>query len=214
MVQFAPAARLAPQEFAKTNEDASVPVRVMLVIDNAALPVFVRVTVWDALEVPRATVPNDKVVADNDAAGPTPVPVKAMLCGELVALSVMVMVAVRALGATGAKWPWMEQLDSEARLVGQLLANTNEEASAPATLMLEMVRAAPPKLVRVIDCDAVAEPTFSEPNDKLVADKDTAGPAGRSPVPLNAIVSGEPAPVYVRVMVALNAPTAVGAKWP
>ena len=52
MVQLAPTARLVPQVFAKTNEDAFVPVTVMLVIFNAAGPVLVMVTDCDPLEVP------------------------------------------------------------------------------------------------------------------------------------------------------------------
>jgi len=50
MEQFAPTARLVLQLFAKTNEDAFVPVTRMLVIDSAALPELVKATYCDGLE--------------------------------------------------------------------------------------------------------------------------------------------------------------------
>jgi hypothetical protein len=95
MVQFAPATRLDPQLFANTNADASVPVTVMLLMSRVALPVLVKVTLCDALVDPTCTLPNAKLVADNETVvAVTPVPVSAMDCGEPVALSVMVTVAV------------------------------------------------------------------------------------------------------------------------
>jgi len=57
MEQFAPAARLLPQEFVNTNEGASAPVTAMLVIDNGASPVLVKVTDCDALDVPTSWDP-------------------------------------------------------------------------------------------------------------------------------------------------------------
>jgi hypothetical protein len=50
MMQLAPAATLAPQVLVW----AKFPLAVTLVMFKAALPVFVRVTVWDALVVPTA----------------------------------------------------------------------------------------------------------------------------------------------------------------
>ena len=59
----------------------------MLVIDNVALPVLVRVTDCDAVAVPTAEEPNERLVAESVAAGPRPVPLSATLCGEPLALS-------------------------------------------------------------------------------------------------------------------------------
>jgi hypothetical protein len=50
------------------------------------------------------------------------VPLKAMVCGEPLALSVIVIVAGRAPVVVGEKWPWMVQLAPAARLEPQLLA--------------------------------------------------------------------------------------------
>jgi hypothetical protein len=56
-----------------------------------------------------------------------------------------------------------------------VLANTNDDASAPVRLMLEIVSAALPVLVIVTACDALVAPGFSLPKFRLVADKLTAG---------------------------------------
>ena len=64
----------------------------------------------------------------------------------------------------------MLQFAPAARLVPQVFANTNDEASAPVTLMLLIVTTEEPVLVMVTLCEAVVPPTLSEPNDKLVAE--------------------------------------------
>jgi hypothetical protein len=152
MEQLAPAAKLAPQLFANTNEGAFVPVTVMLVMESVASPELVKVTACDALAIPTFTEPNDRLVAESfTPAAATPVPLRAMDCGEPTALSVMVMAAVRAPEDTGAKCPCMEQFAPAARLVPQPFAKTKEEAFDPVTLMLEMDKAALPVLVIVRD---------------------------------------------------------------
>ena len=82
-----------------------------------------------------------------------------MLCGEPATLSLMVTDAVSAPVVVGAKCPWMVQRAPAARLVPHALAKTNEEASAPVTVMLVIVKAAVPVLVMVIDCEALEVPT-------------------------------------------------------
>lgn len=94
-------------------------------------------------------------------------PLSAILCGEFAALSTMVMAAVRGPPTVGAKCPWMLQLAPTARLVPQEFPNVNEDALGPVTVMLVIDRAWPPVLVRVTVCDAVADPSASEPNDRL-----------------------------------------------
>lgn len=213
MVQFAPTARLVPQLLANTNSDALVPVTAMLVIVNAAVPLLVIVTVCEVLVKFNDTWPNDRLVAENvtGAVGAKPVPVSAMFCGEVVALSVITMVAVFAPADVGAKWPWMVQLAPTARLGPQLLANTNCEPLLPRTAMLVMVSAVVPLLVKVTVCEPLDCPTVTVPKARLPADRVTGGVR---PVPLNAMVCGELAALSVMVMVAVKAPTAVGAKCP
>jgi hypothetical protein len=176
MVQLAPPATLVPQLFANTNEEASAPVTAMLVMAKGPVPVLVSVTDCDALVTPTGSPAKDKLLADRDTAGGVrPVPDSAMLCGEPLALSVMVTAAVSAPVAAGVKWPWMVQFAPAATLVPQLFANTNEEASAPVTAMLVMVKGPVPVLVSVTDCDALVAPGSTVPNERLVAESVTAG---------------------------------------
>jgi hypothetical protein len=90
-----------------------------------------------------------------------------MVWGDVVALSLILMVAVSAPVDAGPKWPWILQFAPTARLAPQVLAKTNEEASVPVTAVPVMDSAAVPVLVMTTVCDALAEPTFTEPNDKL-----------------------------------------------
>ena len=194
-----------------TNEEAFAPVMAMLVIDSVALPLLVKVTLATRSRFPQPNSRNDKLVADSVAPGPRPVPVSATFCGEPPALSLMVMAAVSAPPVVGSKCPWMEQFAPAARLVPQLLANTNEEAFAPVTAILVIASVAVPVLVKVTLCDAVAVPTAEEPNDKLVAESVAAGPR---PVPVSATFCGEPPALSVMEMAAVSAPPVVGSKCP
>jgi hypothetical protein len=215
MVQFAPPATLVPQLFANTNDDAFVPVTAMLVIVRGAVPVLVSVTDCDALVAPSLTEPNDRLVADRvTAGGVRPVPLRDIDCGELAALSVMVMAAVSAPVFVGAKWPWMAQFAPAATLVPQPFANTNDDAPVPVTAMLVMDRAVVPLLVSVTDCDALLAPTLTEPNERLVAERVTVGEPVPVPVPLRETDCGEFEALSVMVIAAVIAPVFVGAKWP
>ena len=211
MVQLAATARLVPQLFAKTNEDAFAPVTAMLDMDKTAVPVLVMVTDCELLAVPTVVAGYTSLVADRVTGSATPVPLNLMVCGDPVALSVMVTAAVNAPPVVGAKCPWMVQFAPTARLVPHVFANTNEEALVPVTAMLLMDKAAVPALVMVTDCELLEVPTVVAENTRLVADRFTGG---ASPVPLNAIVCGEPAALSAMVMAAFNAPAATGAKWP
>ena len=103
--QLAPAARLLPQEFANTNDDAFAPVTAMLVIDSGASPVLVKVTDCDALDVPTAWSPYVRLTAESDTSGTTPVPVNATVWGDPGELSVMTMLADSGPVTVGAKCP-------------------------------------------------------------------------------------------------------------
>ena len=172
MVQLAPATRLVPQLLANTNWFALVPVTAMLLIVNVVVPELVMVTDCEALEAPTVVEPNAMLVADR-VTGTTPVPLKAMVCGDPVALSVIVTAAVIAPAAVGWKCPWMVQFAPTARLVPQVLAKTNWFALVPVIAMLLIVNNALPELVMVTDCEALEAPTVVEPNAMLVAERVT-----------------------------------------
>jgi hypothetical protein len=76
-----------------------------------------------------------------------------MVCGEPLALSVIVIAAVRAPAAAGVKWPWIVQFAPIARLDPQLFANTNEEAFVPVTAILLMASTELPVFVKVTLCE-------------------------------------------------------------
>jgi len=211
MVQLAPPSSLEPQLFAKTNDDASAPVTVMLPISSVAPPVLVSVTDCDALVDPTCWLAKDKLLAERDTAGGVaPVPLREIDCGELDVLSVMVTAAVREPVAAGVKWPWIVQFAPAATLAPQLFANRNEEASAPVTPILDILTATAPVLVKVICFDAVVAPISSAPNATLDDESEIVVP----PVPVSAIDCGEPAASSAIVTAAVIAPPAVGAKCP
>lgn len=212
MVHLAPTATLEPQVLANSNDEAFAPVTAMLMIGKGAVPVLVRVTDCDALSVPTRRVPYERLLAERDTAGNSPVPVSAIDCGEFAALSVMVTAADTAPVAVGAKCPWMVQLAPTATLDPQVLANANDEALVPVTAMLMIVNGAVPVLVRVTDFDALSVPTNCVPYERLVAERDTTGVD--MPVPFSAIDCGELLALSVMVMVADSAPVSVGVKCP
>ena len=168
-VQAAPTASVVPQELAKTNCDAFVPVTAMLVMVSVAAPVLVMVTVCEPLMVPTVTLLKDRLAGDSvtGVAAATPLPVNAMVCGDVVALSVMVTLAVIAPTIVGWKWPWMVHVAPTARVAPQLLAMANCEAFVPVTAMLVKVSAAVPVLVKTTDCDALQVPVVAEPKAML-----------------------------------------------
>ena len=79
--------------------------------------------------------------------------------------------------------------------------------------MLPMVNAAVPVFVIVTDCDPLHVPTVVVPNERLVAESVTGVGVG-APVPLNAMVCGDPAALPVMVTAAVFAPADVGWKCP
>ncbi|MDR3738273.1 MAG: hypothetical protein P4L40_04555, partial [Terracidiphilus sp.] len=94
----------------------------------------------------------------------------------------------------------MMQLDPAARLVPQPFANTNAEALAPVTTMLAIASVWFPLLVSVTCCDELTNPTVSLPKERLVADKVAMG---ANPVPLRAMLCGEPLTLSAMVTAAV-----------
>ena len=135
-----------------------------------------------------------------------------MLCGDPLALSVMVTAAESGPVVAGAKWPWIEQLAPAARLLPQEFANTNEDASAPVTAMLVIDSGAPPVLVNVTDCDGLAVSTTWFPNERLADVSDNAGAV--TPVPLSEMLCGDPLALSVMITVAESGPVVAGVKCP
>jgi len=183
----------------------------MLVMDNVALPALVTVTVCDGLAAPTRVAGNERLAAERVTGAVCPVPLSEMVCGDVVALSVIETVAVSTPAVVGAKYPWIAQLAPTARLVPQLFANTNDDASVPVRAMLVSDSADVPLFVTVTDCEPVASPKVTDPYDRLVAERVTGN---GTPVPLSVIACGDVVALSVIVIAATSAPAAVGAKCP
>jgi hypothetical protein len=91
IVQEAPAARVAPQLLLLKKYVAPVPVRVMLLIESAVTPLFVRVALSIPLVVPTGTPLNLRLVGLTDAAGVT---VKSFVLVMLLAVPSIIAVAI------------------------------------------------------------------------------------------------------------------------
>jgi len=95
MEQVALAARVSPQVLVWAKSLTSFPPRAIPLIFNVALPVFLSMAVWAALVEPVCAVKLSEagVSETTGAGGAVPVPVRATVCGEPVALSAIERVA-------------------------------------------------------------------------------------------------------------------------
>ncbi len=102
--QLAAGARDAVQVLVCANAAALVPVRAMLPIIRVSVPVFFNVTDCAALVAPMFVEPSasEAGVSETDGA-PTPIPLMARDWGEPVALSVTLIVPLRAPPKDGEK---------------------------------------------------------------------------------------------------------------
>jgi len=208
IVQLALAATLPP--FAQVVPVAGMksPLRTMLVMVSAALPVLVSVAVCAALNVPSGWLANVRLSVDSLTAGPvsTALPVRLIFCGLSAALSVMLIVPVKRPGIVGVKVTLMVQLAPAARLLPQLLVWKKFKLAT----MLVMVNAALPLFVSVTGSGRLVVPTVWLPvSERLGGIRVTTGAA---PVPVRVIVRGLPLPLSVMVTVPVLVPRAVGLK--
>lgn len=93
----------------------------MLVRVSVELPVLLNVTFWGVLLEPTVRLLNERLAGVRLAAGATPVPVSATVCGLPVALSLTLMLAERVPDAVGVKTALMEHDPPAAIELPQLL---------------------------------------------------------------------------------------------
>jgi hypothetical protein len=211
-LQLAPAATLAP---AHVPVSAKSPEALIEVMVNVPGPEFVSFTDWAALVEPmlceaKVRLAGESVTAGAPAPAAVPVPLKATVCGEPAALSVMVRVPVRAPLAAGVNVTEMVQLAPAATLDPQFWVS----AKSPDAEMELIANAAEPEFVSVTVWAALLDPTGSELKFKLVADICTVGAAAVA-VPTSAIFWVAPATLSelsVNVREPEIAPAVVGAK--
>ena len=145
------------------------------------MPVFVRVTVCDALAVPTPWLPKLKLVGLRLATEAVPVPAKVTDCGLPVALSVRVIAAERLPMAVGSKVTLIVQVPPAATEAPQVLVWEKSPALVPVTASVVILKAAFPVLFRVMACAALVVATVWLPKVKLVGLSPTVGPV---PVPV------------------------------
>ena len=133
-----------------------VPPRLIALMVSGPVPVLVSVTVWAALVVPTKRLPKLRLVLGvKVTAGAMPVPLRLMVWGLPLALSVMLMVAARAPVTLGVKVTLKTQVAFTASVVTQL-AGVVEEAKSPGLVpprvMAEIVSGPVPVFVSVTVC--------------------------------------------------------------
>src|SRR5436305_1945247 len=209
IVQLPPAATLDPQVLVWAKSPLFVPVIAILVMLSAALRGLFNVIVWAALVVPTFWLANVRLDGESDAcATAVPVPLNPAVCGDPVALSVMLTAALRTPAAVGVNVTEIVQLPPAATLDPQVLVWAKSPLFVPVIAMLVMLRVAVPGLLNVIVWAALVVATFWLANVRLDGESDTCATA--VPVPLNPAVCGDPVALSVMLTAALRTPAAVG----
>jgi hypothetical protein len=157
-VQLPPAGSELQQVVVSAKSPGLAPVNAMLLMDKAAFPVLLSVTVWAALVVPRLWLLKARLVGVTLPTGALPVPVKLTVCGLLTALSVMLIEAVRLPMAAGLNVTLIVQLPFTATELPHELVTVKSPGFVPMVLILVMVKLETPVLVRVTDCAVLVEP--------------------------------------------------------
>jgi len=184
----------------------------MLVIESAAVPVFVTVTDCGALVVLSVCEANVKLAGARVTVGvvDAPVPASATDCGLPAALSAKLTAAVRAPDAVGLNVTLIVQFALAASDAGQALLSAKSPAFAPVSEMPVIASAALPEFVSVTVCAGLAVFSASEPNVSEVGASVTAGAVAAAPVPVSGTVCGLPVALSPTETAALRAPVAVG----
>ena len=177
--QLPPAASELPQVFVVTKLPAPVPESAMLVIASAALPVLESVIDCPALTLPDCVLKVSDVGerAATGAVGAVPVPVRATVCGDPVALSATESVAEKLAAEAGLKITEIVQSAPTATELPQVFVSLKSAAFVPVMLMPLIASAAEPILVSVtlFATEFVPVVVFGKASDAGLSD--AAGPA-------------------------------------
>jgi hypothetical protein len=186
---------------------AKSPVVAMLLNVTATPPVLDAVTVCAGLVVPTVWLGkvSDVGIIVIVPVCVAPVPVRPTACGLPVALSAILIEAVRVPAAVGLNVTLIVQFAVAASDAGQVLVWAKSPALVPVTLTLVIVNAALPLLVSVMLCAALVVPTVCELKVKLVGASVTAGPLAPVTVPVAVTVTLD-VPSVVRISVCETAP--------
>jgi len=136
-----------------------------VVMVNAVVPTFVRVTDFAALVTPVATVPKLKLTGASLAV--VPVPFSAAVCGLPVALSATLTDALRAPTAVGANFTLMVHVAAAASEAPHVCVWEKFAAFVPAIVIDVMVIAAVPVFLSVNTFAALVTPVATVPKLKV-----------------------------------------------
>jgi hypothetical protein len=186
---------------------AKSPLVTMLLKFSGKFPLFDTVTVCPALVVPSAWLPNVNEVGAIPIATATPVPVSVTVCGLPVALSVNVIVPVRAPAAVGVNVIGNVHGFASTAMLGHC-ANV-APAKSPVIAMLVNVTAVLPVFDTVNVSGVLVNPMPSSPNGNGVGVIVIV--AGLPvPVPVKVTDCGLPVALSVNVIAPVRVPVAVG----
>ena len=170
IVQEAPAATATDVQLLVCEKSS---VAITLLIVRGAVPVLVTVIGDAVLVVPTSTPAKLRLRGDRVAAGATPVPLIAALCGLPAALSVILTVDDRLPVLLGVNVTLIVQLAFAASEPGQLLVCEKSPELPLDILMLVTDSEAFPALLSVIDCGVLAMPACWLPKLRLAGDRFT-----------------------------------------
>jgi hypothetical protein len=178
-------------------------------------PLLVRVAAFAAPVFPILTVSQLIVDGLAEALPPVvlaPVPERATVCGLLLAVSETDSVAALAPLAVGLNATETVQLADAARLVPQvLLEMLKSPGLVPPSVTLLMVTDELVLFVSVAVCDALVDPTLTDPNERDVELKATDPFELAGANPDNPVVCGLGLAESLKFKVAVNVPPVVGA---
>lgn len=137
-----------------------------------------------------------------------PVPCSVITWGLVVALSVIVMVAVRAPPAVGVNVALMVQCAAGAIGEVHVLVDAKSPPFVPPVTMLVIVSGWPPLFVSVTLCEALVEPTAAAAYVKVVPERSAVGSS--KPVPDSVMDCGLFGASSVIATEALRVPAALG----
>src|ERR1035437_3940002 len=146
---------------------AKSPVTPKLITVNWASPVLNSATGFGALVVFTSCAPKASEVGETEPIATPQIPVRLIVCGLSLALSVIVTLPVRVPSAVGVKVTEMLQLPPAGTDVPQLLVSAKSPPFAPVTLMDVMVKVALPVLVNLETCGVLVVPTAWLPKLRL-----------------------------------------------
>jgi hypothetical protein len=197
-VQFADAARVAPQVLVSAKSAKFVPVIAMFEIFSVAVPVLVSVAVCTELSVPTVWGANVNTAGRNVTRGAAvPVPLNVADCGLPGASSVTSMDADFAPADVGVNVANTVQEMPGARVAPQVVVPFAKSVEDPASViaMPEMftIAGVPFVTVTVIGSDVAFTPT--DPKSTTIGDTDTAVWKSSMLVVPSAAATARPAPV-------------------